>query len=530
MFSGDLNSFYAERGMFALDNETNRNFINFSKETFTEVMKGKRYVDLSEKEKKEVDLDYEDYKNTALKRNIFRAYEVYNKLSELYATTLQQIGNSLDSLNDDNIHGSETNIAIYDGLVTEYNKKLERYKEFYSKENRTSEEEKEFKQLENEIIELRNKMGMIGSRPAELLRGRVENELHISQMLNPRIARYEDLIAVQNYLKFLYTQFNDKKVFVRSEDELDEYYRALRALQNISVQDRLKSFFDDLMSVESSPFGDFPNDAGESFAVEIDGKIVNLLENASDGNFNDIQKEFINKVKDLEQTFGDAYTSKKIKDLLDFIQKYSRATAEQAQLLLNMLTTIRLNDSANNTQFVSLLDFRNEIETLRETLTFSPLNELLKTFQSEFGGDVTIADILNKELHNLASKPYMEEYIIGNAKVKDELKHTLQLLNAIRAIVNGAYSGLNEAGNKLRKGDSPKLAELGEKSAKMLMNDIIEMQKKIEVLLQLDINNSAQKLRIHKESEIKMKPMFVKYLIDSKNAFKDQFDIDIEAL
>ena len=62
------------------------------------------------------------------------------------------------------------------------------------------------------------------------------------------------------------------------------------------------------------------------------------------------------------------------------------------------------------------------------------------------------------------------------------------------------------------------------------MNDIVAMQQKIQVLLQLDENNSAQKLRVHKESEIKMKPMFVKYLIDSKDGFKNQFDIDVQAL
>ena len=59
---------------------------------------------------------------------------------------------------------------------------------------------------------------------------------------------------------------------------------------------------------------------------------------------------------------------------------------------------------------------------------------------------------------------------------------------------------------------------------------MLQCNKKIQILLQLDENNSAQKLRVHKESEIKMKPMFVKYLIDSKDGFKDQFDIDIQAL
>ena len=69
-------------------------------------------------------------------------------------------------------------------------------------------------------------------------------------------------------------------------------------------------------------------------------------------------------------------------------------------------------------------------------------------------------------MHKLASTPYMDEYIIGNAKIKDELKHTLQLLNAIRAIVNGAHSGLNERGNKLRKGWWTTTCCTGEKSRK----------------------------------------------------------------
>lgn len=529
ILSGELNSYYAERGMFALDSGTHQNFINFSKERFAEVMKGKRYSDLSEKEKKELDLDYEDYKNTALKRNVFRAYDVYRKLSELYAPTLQQIGNSLKSFNEDDIHGSESNITLYDSLIKEYNGKIYRYNELNSKEVRTSEEHDEFLNLANELVELKNKMGMIESRPAELLRGKVEGELHISEMLDPKRAAFEDVTAVQNYIKFLYSQMVSKKTFVRSEDEMQEYYNAIKKLQNLSVQDRFASFFDDVASVGTTPFGDF-EDGGDSFAIEVDGKIENLLEFASDGNFNERQKELINKIKDLEKTFGDEHTKRKIDEILKFIQKYANVSPELAQMLLDSVTSIRINDATGNSQIVSLFGFRNEIETLREQLVFSPLLDLLKAFQSEFGGDLTIADLLNGQLHKLASTPYMDEYIIGNAKVKDELKHTLQLLNAIRAIVNGAHSGLNERGNKLRKGNEPQLAVLGEKAGKMLMNDIVAMQQKIQILLQLDENNSAQKLRVHKESEIKMKPMFVKYLIDSKDGFKNQFDIDVQAL
>ena len=529
MLSGELNGYYAERGMFALDNGTHQNFINFSKERFAEVMKGKRYSDLSDQEKKDLDLDYEDYKNTTLKRNVFRAYDVYRKLSELYAPALQQIGDSLESFNEDDIHGSETNITLYDGLIKEYNGKIDRYNELKSKEVRTSEEHDEFLNLTNELVELKNKMGMIESRPAELLRGRVEGELHVSEMLDPKRVTFEDITAVQNYIKFLYSQMVSKKTFVRSEDEMQEYYNAIKKLQNLSVQDRFASFFDDAASVGTTPFGDF-EDGGDSFAVEIDGKSENLLEFASDGNFNERQKELINKIKDLEQTFGDEHTKRKIDEILKFIQKYANVSPELAQMLLDSVMSIRINDATGNSQIVSLFGFRNEIETLREQLVFSPLLDLLKAFQSEFGGNLTIADLLNGQLHKLASTPYMDEYIIGNAKIKDELKHTLQLLNAIRAIVNGAHSGLNERGNKLRKGDEPQLAVLGEKAGKMLMNDIVTMQQKIQILLQLDENNSAQKLRVHKESEIKMKPMFVKYLIDSKDGFKDQFDIDIQAL
>ena len=529
MLSGEMNSFYAERGFFAMDTGTNQNFINFSKERFAEVMLGKRYVDLSDQEKEDLDIDYVDYKNTALKRNVFRAYEVYNKLSELYAPMLQQLGDSLESYSEDDIHGSETNIAIRDGLVGTYNQKAERYNTLRSKTDRTPEEESEFNSLKNELNELRIQLALIESRTSELLRGRVENELHITAELDPRTATFENLTSVQNYLRFLYSQFVEKKTFVRSEDELQDYYRSIRGLQNMSVQDRFAMFFDDAASTGVTPFGDF-GDGGDSFAVDVDGQLENLLEFASDGSFNSRQKEFISKVKDLEQTFGDEHTQRKIDEILKFIQKYANVSSELAQMLLESITSIKINDLSGVTQTASLLGFRNEIEAIREQLLFSPLNELLKVFQSEFGGDFTIADILNKELHNLASRPYMDEYIIGNAKIKDELKHTLQLLNAIRAIVNGAYSGLNERANKLRKGDAPQLAVLGDKAGTMLMNDIIEMQKKIQVLLKLDENNSAQKLRVHKESEIKMKPMFVKYLLNLKDVFKDEFDIDIQAL
>jgi hypothetical protein len=68
---------------------------------------------LSESEKEQVDEDYKDYLNKEGKRNIYRAYEVYNKVSERFAEILQNQTSDLSTRVVDSIHSKKRNISAY---------------------------------------------------------------------------------------------------------------------------------------------------------------------------------------------------------------------------------------------------------------------------------------------------------------------------------------------------------------------------------------------------------------------------------
>lgn len=513
MLSGDKMWFYTERGRFVMDEETNKQFLDLSIEKFTEVMYNKRYSDLNDIEKAEIDENHKDYLNTEGKRNMYRAYEVYNKMSELFAEILQNQNVNLSTRVVDSIHSKNKNISLYFDKLKERDNVANEGARLQQKDSRTPDEEEKLKELEQKFVNLESEIKTleITMNPNEALRGTVEGETPLKLIIN---SGFDGIIKAADSIKDLYNKYIDQKIYVRSEDELNDFYRFTKMHQKESMTDRVIALFDEL---EYSPLFESSEPLSERYRP--DGNISDELLLM---NWNDTapQQEFVRIMQELEKTIGTKSFYSKYAEVSEFIKANAKVSDEQVAYIIENLLSIKTSDGKS----FSFVKFMQEIDELRSKTYTSPIWEFLEHFSVEFSdGKIGIVEMLQDEFGYLATRDSITDYVIRNPEAREELTKISKFLNVLKGIVNGAYSGINEASNKLRKSDLPKLAELDEQSYRLLMDDITNLQLKLHDMFVLDHINKADKLKIHKQTEIRLKPKQIEYLLS--DGFVRKFEL-----
>lgn len=521
MLSGERMWFYTERGRFVMDEGTHKNFIDLSIEKFTEAMYNKRYVDLSESEKEQVDEDYKDYLNKEGKRNIYRAYEVYNKVSEMFAEILQNQTSDLSTRVADSIHSKKRNISSYFEKLQEREKIANEGNVLEQKESLTSAEEARLAELRQSFVNIEAEIKAIESsmRPNEAMRGSVEGETPLQPLIN---SGFGGVLQASVLMKDLYNKYISTKTYVRSEDELDDFYRFAKMQQTTSMTDRVISLFDDL---EYNPLFESEEPLSEKYRPDGNNTDELLLMNWND---TAPQQEFVRRMQELEKSLGTKAFWSKYQETMEFIKENAKVSDEQADFIISDLLSLKSDEGT-----FSFVQFTREMDELRSKTYTSPIWELLEQFSVEFSdGKVDIVTMLKDELGYLATRDNITDYIIRNPEVRNELERISKFLNVLKGMVNGAYSGLNESANKLRDSKLPKLAELDENSYKLLMDDIVDLQYKLQDIFTLDHVNKADKLKVHKQTELRLKPKQIQYLLSDGfvNAFESEFGINLKNL
>lgn len=528
MLSGERMWFYTERGRFVMDEGTNRMFLDLSIEKFTEAIYGKRYVDLNESEKEEVDSDYQDYLNKEGKRNMFRAYEIYNKVSEAFAERLQAQTVDLSTRTTDTIHTTKTNVALLFEKKARHEEIQNRIDQLKSKETLDPEEVRELADLKNELVSIESEVAGLFANPNEALRGAVEDETSIRPIIGSG-----NITTASKLIKQLYGKYISGKVYVKSEDELSDFYRFSKMKQVKTMSERFIDFLNSWAESEIfNPTQEIPSDDFEEDFRMNDGEL--LLVMGGDGE-NAPQLEFVRLMQALETAIGTRSFKNKYQEVFNFIKANAKVSDEQARYMIASMLKISALDSNNQNvvEEFDLLKFIEEIDELRNQVYTSPIYDLLDSFSVEFSdGKLSILSVLEGEMSHLASRENLQDYIIRDPRVREELEKIAKFLNVLKGVVNGAYSGMNEASNKLRTSDMIKLAELDENSYRLLMDDISALQMKINDLWNLDRMNSADKLKLHKQTEVKLKPKQVKWMLSDGfvSGFEAEFGVNLRQL
>ena len=521
ILEGKRNWYFVGQGLFVLDEGSNRGFLTTTKDKFAQLMFNKTTSDLTDYEKERLEEEWTSYKNTAEKQNAYRAYDVYLKLAELYKSDFEDAAKRLKSKKTDTIHDSKTNLEKFTEKQKEGKTVLEELEKL-KKENKTESDQTKIDELLDQLAVINSELSEMQQQTGSILRGGVKGELENFSELNQD---RDSLEIAFNYIKSLYTDFVSKQNIMRSEDELHEFYRLVRG-NKLNSEPMVRRWNAYMAMWMSDP--DLVDQTDPDTAIENINKDPNneLLTQGEDQN-NPLQQSLISILQDLENAIGvDPNTvNAKFQEAVTFIMQHTNLNEQQAtKVIKSVLAKVGQQ---------SLLDVSNEIETLRKQVTFSPVYELLKKFKAGYSnGTLTIEDLLNEEVNRLANSAKLSDYVISSKQVVEELKEAMQLLHVIKALINGSNSGLNKAINVMRKKQGlDSIVELGEDQAKLLGKDIDFILQRISHLLSIASWNANKKLKVHKESEIKLKPLTLKCLTDPEFAegFK-KLDVDVNDL
>lgn len=519
ILEGKHNWYFAGQGLFVLDDASNRGFLSVTKDKFAQLMYNKTISDLTDYEKEKLDEDWQNYQNTQGKQNAYRAYDIYVKLSELSKEILEATIPTLQKSTNDTIHGEKTNLDKY---VEKNKEAVEVWKEIETlqkKEDKTDEEVEKLNELVVKFNGLDAEVKGMMSNTSNLLRGDVGEEPSNFAQLN---VDRSSLSIAKGFIVSLYKDFASKKQVMRSEDELQAFYNLVKSnpLNAESIKRRLDAYM--TAWLEDPELAD-PTNPDPSETVNKDP--LNKLFTMAEDDGNPLQLKLANILQDLELALGSNsdLAKEKFEEAIAFIMEHTHFSRQQTEKIIKSIIA-KVGDE-------SLIDVVDEIEQLRSNVTFSPIYDILRQFKAGYSdGTLDIAGLLNGEINRLIGSGNMSEYIISSKQVIAELKEAGNILNVIKSLINGSVSGLNKAVNVLRskQGLSP-IPELDEHTAKILMNDIDFILKRINSLLNIASWNDNKKLKAHKESEIKLKPLTLKCLIDPEfaNGFK-KLDVDVE--
>jgi hypothetical protein len=237
ILNGERSAHYITQGLFVLDEATNKNFVDISLEKYTQAMLHKKYSDLNEDQKKEIKSEYEEYMNREGKINLYRAYDVYQKLSTRYKGRIMQEAKEAKGYVDDTLHKDELNGFDYLKSLIEHNTLQNELAALKMQDELSEEDNKKIIELEGKVAGIVAKLGYFINNPSVLLQNPIEDgvnlQVHMGEMSNENSRK-----VAQDYILNLYKQYQTGNIRVRTEDELDTFYALAKKLNSHKDSDK----------------------------------------------------------------------------------------------------------------------------------------------------------------------------------------------------------------------------------------------------------------------------------------------------
>lgn len=517
ILNGDYNSYYVRQGLFVLDDTTNKHFIDLSLEKYTQAVLKKKFEDLTKEQQDEIRRDYAEYMNTEGKTNMYRAFDVYLKMSERYKDRILAEAEESKNSTEDTLHVGDLNGVTYLKRVVQYHNLRNELLLLKEEENPTEEQEARISEIQSTLTAIENEINIFNSNPNTILDSPIEDGINLNVNMGPT-SNVDSRKLAQDYILNLYKEYATKKIRVRDESELDQFYSLVKKLHPISIRERFDKYLRSWY--ESNVIG--LDDDYELFA-SINKYGNNPLFNYGIVGF-DSQEKFVSALNKIESNLSSKNGSAAIdafNEAVSILLEYTTLSEDDAKKLVKELLP--------NISDESIIDFVQQIEDFRHEIKFSSIPDLLSDIYSDITGDNSnIVQLLTLEENRLASLTKVSDYLISSESVKTELEDVQKFLKAIKGLIVGASNGLNRAGNSISKVEQH-LAELDEQTAKMLYRDIHLYEEKIGLLLALHEANRIQKLRLQKDIMCKLKPQFIQYLLEPEFAatFEQEFGFNI---
>lgn len=526
ILNGERNDYYMGQILFVMNDELNRHFVKLTKDNFAQSKLGKRYDDLNDAEKDLLDDDYNDYIAHEGKYDLYRAYDVYLGLSELWEPKLTEAAKALEGYGLSKSFKGQYGAEYFKSIVNA--KKLQKVvEELKEKESLTPEEATKLKESEESLDAIIEYLYQLEQNP----------ELVTQQIISDETAKKFRLLGtdaneamifdeVAKTIEDIYTTAKNKKEVLSDDNDLDGFYRTyVQAGFGVGVANKFRNLLDFILQKETAPEMDSLDDLlddNEFYATDT----ANFFSMSSDQS----QLDFIEQVEIFTKSLG--------KDNVAAVRAYREAERilRSSSTAPDDLVELIMNEMFGTINGKSIIDFVQTIDNLRKDIKYHPFEDLFAEFVVSINGTPSkLLDILKSEEKRLALQENLLDYTIDNDFIKEELKEIGLLLNAFRGIIHGAFDGTNNRINPYRQNLKGKalLVDLDETAAKILLEDAEKLQMRIDTLLRVNEASQSRKSKMQQKIACNMRPKFIKGLLNPAfiQVVKDKFNgVDLEKI
>lgn len=146
ILNGERNDYYVARGLFRLDGELNKNFVNLTKNSFAQAFHNVDYGSLTPEQKEIIDQDYSEYLADQDKYKMDLAFDVYSKISERYAQKINNLDQVLKGLKQNKQYQIKTQVERRNELIKEQQEIQAKYNELLAKTDKTKEDKQQLEE------------------------------------------------------------------------------------------------------------------------------------------------------------------------------------------------------------------------------------------------------------------------------------------------------------------------------------------------------------------------------------------------
>lgn len=532
--NGDLNGYYLNQAKFVLTKDISDLFAITDIEKYSLWKTKTSYSALPQEKQEELKEDFDLYMNNEAKYRIFKGYDVYLNASQAFAERILQENESLKNVKYNDFFSGNVQGSILvslneqaEVLQRRQNKLSEKLK---SGENLSDEEQKELNDINSKIDDINKKVDFLHKLPSTVLLDETTDKF-----------KFFDRESIQSL---------DPTALGIFGENLKKYYQYLSTNNIVSKGDKDLYF---LMSQVIKPWSavSLRQRAQEQFKnvyFDIDAELNERLDNGDDEDnyFNEketvINGKAYNLVYDLARDTGDLNFFKEFEELINRFIIASQNNIQEAFDIYDRLIELfdkqpELKDKAED--FVkqvlpqingqSIIDYFQEIKKLKENVKESSLLSLLDDFVVAINGEpMKVISIIKKEKQRLLEKHTLDDYVIEDETMEKQIAETQSYLNVLEALLNGAYSGLNESINNTSK--IYNLAVIDENTKNILNAEISTLRNELNTLSLISSLNKFRRLSIHQKVEVNMRPKFITQLKDYATTFYKEFNVNIEPL
>lgn len=526
ILNGERNDYYMGQILFVMNDELNKHFVKLTKDNFAQSKLGKRYDDLNDVEKDLLDDDYNDYIAHEGKYDLYRAYDVYLGLSELWTPKLTEVAKSLKGYGLSKSFKGQYGSDYFKTIANV--KKLEKViDDLKDKESLTPEEAEKLKESENTRDSLIEYLLQLEQNP-ELATQQIISDETVKKFRLLGTDADEDSIfdEVAKTIEDMYTKAKDKKEVLSDDNDLNGFYSTyIKARFGSGVSNKFRNLLDFILNPTTAPeMGSIDEllDDNEVYATS-DSNFFSMTSDQS-------QLDFIEQVEIFTKSLG--------KDNIAAIRAYREAERilRTSSTAPDELIEFFMNEMFGTINGESVADFVQKIDDIRREIKYHPFEDLFAEFVISVNGTPSkLLDVLRSEEKRLALQENLLDYTMDNDFVKEELREIGLLLNAFRGIIHGAFDGTNSRINPYRQNIKGKelLADLDETSAKILLEDAERLQMRIDTLLRINEASQSRKSKMQQKIACNMRPKFIKSLLNTAfiQSVKDKFKgIDLEKI